>query len=114
MADYKETDIVGKAWNRCHKITIQNVRNVLPFVNFSEERVFSLDDNQEIRQNLGDLVVEFAPNKEIILLNAETGEPTGKTATYNDAYMLLYSAYIAAAKERDANIVEPTQEIDLE
>lgn len=110
MSDYKETDIVGKAWTRCHKITIQNVRGVAPSVHFSEERVLQLENDQEVRQGLGDLDSAFDPSKQIPLLNPETGEPLGKTATYQEAYVLLYSAYIAAAKQRDEDAVRPEPE----
>lgn len=102
MPDYKETNLAGKAWNRCHEIVIENVRGTPPSVRFVEERVLELEGDQEIRQNLGPLTVSFDPAREIPLLDPATGEPTGETATYGQAYALLYSAYIAAALARDA------------
>lgn len=107
MSDYKETDVVGKAWSRCYQIEIDNVRGRPPAVQFLEERVLVLDDGQDIRQNQGPLAVDFDPARVIPIRNPETGEPTGATATYGEAYVLLYSAYIDAALARDALLPQP-------
>ena len=107
MSDYKETTLAGTAWNRCHQITIENVRNTPPAVHFAEERVIALDDGQEIRQHIGVLDVPYDPAKAIPLLDPATGLPTGESTTYGAAYVILYSAYIAAALERDAAIPTP-------
>lgn len=107
MPDYKESTIAGTVWQRCHQIVIDNVRNATPAVHFQEERVIALDDGQEIRQALGPIDLAFDPAKTFSILDPVSGQSTGATATYGDAYALLYSAYIAAALERDANA--PTQ-----
>lgn len=107
MPDYNETDLTGKAWQRCHEFSIANTRGTLPVVQFYEERVIALEDGAEIRQGLGPLTVAFDPAREIALRNPETGEPTGATMTYADAYAVLYSAYLDAAVERDANQPAP-------
>lgn len=107
MPDYNETDLTGKAWQRCHEVIIANARNTLPIIQFYEERVIALEDGAEIRQGLGPLTINFDPTREIALRNPETGEPTGATMTYADAYAVLYSAYLDAAFERDANQPAP-------
>ena len=107
MPDYKETTITGAAWNRCHEILVQNVRGQAPAVRFTEERIIALDDGQEIRQNLGSLDVAYDPGRLIPILDPTTGLPTGDQTTYGAAYVVLYSAYIAAAMERDAAITPP-------
>jgi len=64
-----------------------------------------------MRTPLGSLAVPFDPAKTIALRDPATGEPTGATVTYAEAYALLYSAYLAAAAERDAaqQPAEPTE-----
>lgn len=107
MSDYKETDVVGKAWSRCHQIVVDNVRGRPPAVQFIEERVLLLDDGQEIRQAQGPLGVDFDPSRLIPIRDPATGELTGAEATYGQAYVMLYSAYIDAALARDAAMVKP-------
>lgn len=104
MPDYKETTIAGTVWQRCHEIIVENVRGAPPAVHFVEERVIALDGGQEIRQNLGPLDVVYDPARLIPILDPATSQPTGEQATYAQAYQVLYSAYIAAALERDANL----------
>lgn len=108
MPDYNETTLTGTAWQRCHQITVHNVRNAPPSVEFAEERVIALQDGAEIRQQLGALAVPYNPAKVISLRDPATGELTAETATYAQAYQILYSAYIDAALERDASITPPT------
>ena len=101
MPNYNETTITGTAWTRCHQIVIDNTRGLPPTVRFDEEEVISLAD-RELRKPLGALALAFDPARIIPLVNPATGLPTGAHTTYADAYALLYSAYIAAANDRDA------------
>lgn len=110
MPDYNETDLTGKAWQRCHEVSIANTRGTVPVVQFYEERVIALEGGAEIRQGLGPLTVSFDPAREIALRDPETGELTGDTLTYAQAYGVLYSAYLDAALERDA--LEPPAPVD--
>lgn len=107
MSDYKESSIAGTVWQRCHEIVVSNVRGAPPRVQFFEERVIALENSTEIRQALGPLEVAFDAARVIPILDPATGLPTGTTATYGEAYALLYSAYIAAALERDAQTPPP-------
>ena len=117
MPDYNETQLTGQAWQRCHEVSIANARNTLPIIQFYEERVIALEDGAEIRQGLGPLTVAFDPTREIALRNPETGEPTGDSMSYADAYVVLFSAYLDAALERDASVgsaQEPLAPMDPE
>ena len=100
--NYNETTVTGQAWQRCHKVVIENSRTGQQVVRFEEERVLSMDGGAEIKTPVGGLSVVFDPAKEIPLRDPMTGELTGKATTYGAAYALLYSAYLAAAIERDA------------
>jgi hypothetical protein len=107
MADYKQSTFVGTTWQRCHQIVIDNPRRALPAARFDEEEVLLLADGKEIKRSVGSVRVPFDPAQEIPLRNPTSGALTGATATYGDAYALLYSAYIAAAEARDAALVPP-------
>lgn len=112
MADYKETQLAGTAWNRCCRIEIDNVRGNPPAILFYEERVIALEDGQEIRQSLGPLQVGYAPGRVIPLLDPATGQPSGGETTYAAAYAIIYSAYLSAAMARDALITPPAPPAD--
>lgn len=109
MPDYKETTLSGNSWQRCPQIVIDNPRGGVPSVRFDEEVVLAVN-GEEIRRPAAGVVVAFDPAKSFPLLDPTTGLPTGATATYADAYALLYSAYLAAALERDAALT-PTPEV---
>lgn len=100
--NYNESTVSGQSWQRCHQIVIENPRTGQQVVRFDEERVLSLDGGFEIRTPAGSLPVDFDPPREIPLRDPLTGELTGDSTTYGAAYVLLYSAYLAAALERDA------------
>lgn len=102
MPDYNESTVTGHTWQRCHQVVVENPRNAAPSVRFDEERVLALNGGAELRQPAGTLAVLFDPATVIPLRDPSTGEPTGATATYGEAYVLLYSAYVAAALARDA------------
>lgn len=110
MPDYNESTVSGHIWQRCHQVVIDNPRNGVPSVRFDEERVLALNGGAEVLQPAGTLAVPFDPATVIPLRDPATGELTGETTTYGDAYALLYSAYMAAALERDAAAQPATTE----
>lgn len=107
MPDYKETSATGHSWQRCTQVVIENHRGAPPVVRFDEERVIVLD-GIEARSPLGTFCVDYDPARPIALRDPHTGELTGDTTTYAAAYALLYSAYLAAAFERDVAAAEST------
>ena len=100
--NYNETTVTGQSWQRCCQVVIENPRTGTPVVRFEEERVLALAGGAELRTPAPGLALSFDPAKTIALRDPATGEPTGQTVTYADAYALLYSAYLSAATERDA------------
>ena len=110
MPDYNESTVTGHTWKRCHQVVIENPRHGSRGVRFDEERVLALDGGSEVRKPSGTLAVPFDPNAVIPLRDPATGDLTGATATYGDAYALLYSAYLAAALARDAAAQPATHE----
>lgn len=107
MPDYKQSTIGGTAWQRCHQMVIDNPRGAIPSVRFDEEEMLALADGREIKRPLGSLTLPFDPARPIPLRDPATGELTGAAASYGDAYVLLYSAYLAAAEARDATLNPP-------
>lgn len=110
MPDYQESKVTGQAWQRCHQVVIENPRHGSKVVRFDEERVLALDGNAEVRTPAGTLAVPFEPGTLIPLRDPATGELTGQTSSYGAAYVLLYSAYLAAAEARDAAANPPSTE----
>ena len=102
MPNYQETTVSGSEYTRCNVITIINPYGRTPAVDFSEERATVLAADRVIFEQLGHISLSFDPSKVIQLLDPNTGLPTGVEATYGDAYIMLFSAYMAAAMERDA------------
>ena len=100
--NYNETTVTGQSWQRCCQVVIENPRTGAPVVRFEEERVLALAGGTEMRTPAAGLSVPFDPAMAIVMRDPATGEPTGQTVTYADAYALLYSAYLSAATERDA------------
>ena len=111
MSDYKESTVAGTTWQRCYQIVVDNQRGAAPAVSFCEEEVLALADGREIKTQLGPLTIPFDPAQEIPLRDPTTGELTGATTTYGEAYTLLYSAYMAAAEARDAAIAAPSDPV---
>lgn len=106
MPDYKESALSGTSWQRCHQIVIDNPRTGAPSVRFDEEVVLALA-GREIRTAAGALALPFDPAQPIPLRDPATGALTGDVSSYGAAYVLLYSAYIAAAEARDAALLPP-------
>jgi len=102
MSTYIESTVTGQVWTRCNQIAIDNRRGTTPTVRFEEERVVVLDDGDEMRKPAAGITLDFDPARQIPLLDPSTGQPTGNSTTYGAVYAILYSAYIAAAQERDA------------
>jgi hypothetical protein len=102
MPDYQESSVTGQAWQRCHQVVIENPRHGSKVVRFDEERVLALDGNAEVRTPAGTLAVPFEPGTLIPLRDPATGELTGDSISYGKAYAVIYSAYLAAAQDRDA------------
>jgi len=101
MSNYNETQISGQAWQRCNQVVIENNKGQTPVVRFDEEKIIQMEDGSHISRHLGNLAINYDASKVIELRDLTTGEPTGKTVTYEDAYVLLYSAYLSEALARD-------------
>jgi hypothetical protein len=99
--NYRESEVVGMSWRRCHEVHIYNPRNETATVRFDEQDVVSLA-TQDVVINAGYFRKDVDMDGEFPLLDVETGEPTGNVMTNAALYQALYSNYIKAAKERDA------------
>lgn len=98
--NYREEEMLGSKWRRCHLITIVNNKDTPPTIQFQEEDVYS-SDSFEVRQPAGSIFEIFDPEKTVDLVNPLTLEPIGTTMSYQDIYVILFSAYIGLAKQRD-------------
>lgn len=102
MPNYKETERTATTWQRCCKIVIDNPLAQTPTVRFEEESVLDAGVGPAIKRPLDGISLPFDPAQKFPLRDPRTDELIdGAASTYGDAYVLLYSAYMAAATERD-------------
>lgn len=107
MADYKESQIMGSEYTRCSQVVISNPLASTPQVQFYEERVAVIGDRCLFTPS-GHIQVRFDADKVIPLVNPETlGLIPGQSTTMGQLYLALFSAYIQAALERDAEAQQP-------
>ena len=99
--NYNESDVSGTQWTRCYHVECRNPVNGTKQIIFSEEQAANLDGNI-ISTGQGErLFVPFKdPTASFDLIHPETGEVIG-TATHQDLYVMLSSAYLSEAKKRD-------------
>jgi len=109
MADYKETDVSGKAWQRAQIIIISNQYGQVPGVTYQEEALIKLDEGT-IQKPVGSLSYTIDPLAEIELRDPVTLELTGETIPVALVHQALFSDYINRAIERDASTnLQPTE-----
>jgi hypothetical protein len=107
MTDYKQsnTTIDVVKWQRCYKVDIFNNYQSVPMIEFNEQEITSIGSEIVVKNinTANPLRVEYAANSIINIVNPETLEPVeGQTFTHLDLYVMLFSAYIDAALQRDA------------
>lgn len=106
MADYKETTVAGSEYTRARQVRIENPRpgTGTPSITFLEERVTTLSD-RTIASDVSQITEMFTPETAATafpLINPVDGTPLGQDATYQQLYVLLWSAYFYLAGKRDA------------
>lgn len=106
-----ELDVTGSQYQRSYRIVIDNLLGEIPLISFQEEKVTTLATGEIINKHCGFLNLEYDPNFIIPLKNPITNEPileedgvTQKTVTLEEAYVIVYSAYWEAAKNRDESV----------
>lgn len=103
MAEYRESPITGRKRMRSYRVTAHNPANGARAIEFAEEWLTELDDGRYINEPAGSIRRDFTdPTAQFALLNPETGEPVGLSATYLQVYVMLHSLYMHLAAQRDA------------
>ncbi len=100
MPNYKQSTVAGTSWQRCQQVVLDNPLGAVPTIRFDEQEVISLG-GQEIKRSAGSLPLPFDPARPIPLRDPGTGALTGDVSSYGAVYVLIYSAYMAAAEARD-------------
>lgn len=103
MADYKETAVTGKQWNRCCEVHITNIIGQDPMITMVEEVVVSVGDSVS-RMAAGAFAFPFNPAEDIQLRDPNTGDLLGATMSQAQMYIALYSLYMQRGLARDAEI----------
>lgn len=106
MANYKESDVTGVVWQRCHTVQISNQLNQDKSIFFQEEMIYNLDGD-DIRKYVDGCGKVFVSGQSFPILNPQDGSDTGKTMTHDELYQALYSLYVQTAKERDNQANRP-------
>ena len=101
MADYKETDIAGKSWQRASRVIIENTYQQTPVMRVCEQEMLQVGD-RVIPSDLGvTLELSFDTDAQFPLRHPITDELIGETARHADLQMLLYSLVRHLQEERD-------------
>lgn len=110
--DYKESQVTGRSWRRCHLISIHNPlpHEGAPSVYFEMSDAVNLAE-RTLATPAGGVAVAFDPARVIPLLDPTTGEPTGREMSYGEVYAILYSAFIDAAVSEERRIAREAEEI---
>jgi hypothetical protein len=106
MPNYKESNISGVEWQRCHTVTIQNQLELPKKIDFQEEQV--IDINGKIYHEwVAGCSTVFDPSASFDILDPQTNVATGQAMTHQDLYVALYSLYMQTAQERDNETNQP-------
>lgn len=99
---YSDTSVECQKRRRAKQIIINNNLDTFPTVDYVEEDLVSIDGDLH-KINAGTLTVVIDDkSKSFPILDPNTNEAIiGKSMTYGEAYMVLYSAYFFAAIQRD-------------
>lgn len=104
MPNYREQTGVGTSWVRAYRATCSN-NTTHRAVWFDEEIVFVGPDGVRTTttaMGMGCGLELTAQNSDTNFpLLDESGDPTGQSVTYRDAYILLMSLYYSVATARD-------------
>jgi hypothetical protein len=100
MPNYKESDVSGVAWQRCHTVTIQNQLQSPKAVEFQEEQVIDIS-GKIYREWVKGCSKDYDATASFPILNPQTNAETGITMTHQELYVALYSLYMQTAAERD-------------
>jgi hypothetical protein len=106
MSNYKESDVVGVVWQRCHTVQISNQLNQDKTIFFQEEKVYNLDGD-DMKKYVDGCGKQFSATQTFSLLNVNDGTETGAVMTHEQLYQAIYSLYIQTAKERDNQANQP-------
>jgi hypothetical protein len=102
MTTYHETEVAGTTYVRCKQVAIYNPINKTPTVSFMEEKVVLLGEEQTLTIAIpGFLNMMYDPLQVVPIIDPETLLPTGSTVLMAEIYVMLFSAYLAAALARD-------------
>ena len=113
--NYKQTNETGTVYTRCYQVSIDNGLNKNPIVSMHEEEVFTIGTNTITRPGRF-LQKSYNASEVIELVNPETGEPIGQSVSHQELFVMMYSLWLATAKEHDeaeANFV-PIDEVQAE
>lgn len=107
MPNYRETEASAVSWRRAASAVIYN-----PLPGQGVPRI--VFDEQDVVSSAGKVIAasqvfgapdavsaRFDADTSIVLLDPETGEPTGETMTHQQLRVALHSLYMDAARKRD-------------
>lgn len=108
MADYKETNISGTAWQRAQIIIISNHFEQPQTVTYQEEQLLNVDGGH-VQRPAGSLSYQLDLTGHIALRDPDTLELTGESIPVALVYQAVLSDYITRAQDRDAVPAPPPE-----
>lgn len=106
MSNYKESDVTGIVWQRCHTVQMSNQLNQDKTIFFQEEKVYNLDGD-DMKKYVDGCGKQFVATETFPLLSVNDGTETGAVMTHEQLYQAIYSLYIQTAKKRDNQSSQP-------
>lgn len=98
--NYREQTATGTLWRRCNQVVLNNPLDASPSARFDEQDVVSVGSSK-VTNYAGYLEVPFNPDGAFVILDPETGAPTGETMTHVALYRAMFSLYMHQATLRD-------------
>jgi len=86
--DYKESELTGKKWRRAYRIQIDNLYKRVPSVQYVEQDIITISENEFVEKHVGVLDIVFNPENPLHL----------------QAYDVFDKIYIEEREKRDLQI----------
>ena len=104
MPNYQQTNVSGTSYIRSNQVVVNNPLQGTKAITFMEEQVVNLE-GESIQRQRGGVQEPFTvenSGEEFQLINPETGDQLGATASYQELYVMMHSLYLHLAAKRDS------------
>ena len=117
MREYRETALTGKQFTRCKGVQIINELGATQRTVLFHEETVAVMGAKTMSEPMGAIAAAMtAENQhtEFDIIDFETMQPTGRKATYAEAYALMASLYMHTAQMRDAEEIRMAEQAETQ